>query len=346
MTMIHVPAGLVESTRPASQYAVFSDEHYDRLQREELRRHFDANELPFVEREITQLRAKAYEVQFPSSKARQFVPLATDIASSATQFSFKVYTPVGAAKVINPKAGDIPRLELGAREVVCKVVPVAIAYAFTIPELREAARIGTPLQTIKPRLARDTIERGIEELLAVGDLRNTAGQTGLPLLGLTNNTDVAALGLKAFGYWIDNGDSGVTMLAEMNDVCTAVSTRSNGMFTCDTLLMPLSRYNYAKTKLLDSSGSSDTVLAAFQKNNPDVKVFPWEKLETAGANSAPRMVAYAKSAEVLEAVIPQEFEMMPPERKGFELITDCWATCGGVKIYQPTAVAYSDGATS
>ena len=34
------------------------------------------------------------------------------------------------------------------------------------------------------------------------------------------------------------------------------------------------------------------------------------------------------------------------EVMGFELINDCWATCGGVKIYQPTAVVYADGATS
>lgn len=333
-------------SRRADQLCVLSDEQFDRYQRDELRRHFDANEIPFLERELSVLRAKAFEVKFPESKARRFVPLATDVPAWATQFEFKVYTPVGAAKVINPKAGDIPRLELGARSITCKVVPVGIAYAFTIPELRAAAALGAPLQTIKPRLARDTIERGIDELLAFGDLDNTSGQGGLPLLGLTNNTDVVNLGIKTFGYWIDDNDSGVTMLAEMNDVATSVSTRSKGLYTCSTLLMPLSRYNFAKDKLLDSSGSSDTVLTTFLKNNPGVSVEPWEKLETAGAANAPRMVAYAKSAEVLEGVIPQEYEQMPPERKGFELVNDCWATCGGVKIYQPVGVVYADGATS
>lgn len=333
-------------SRPIEQCVALPGEYYDRLQREELRRHFDANELPFIERELNQLRLKAYEVKFPESKARRFIPLATDIAPSATQFSFKVYTPVGAAKVINPKSGDIPRLELGAREVTCRVVPIGIAFAFTIMELREAARVGSPLETIKPRLARDTIERGIDELLAFGDLNNTSGQNSLPLLGLANNPDVEALGVEAFSYWVDGGNSGVTMLAEMNKVCTAVSTRSKGMFSCDTLLMPLSRYNAAKDKLLDSAGSSKTVLTAFRENNPGIDVQPWEKLETAGGTGAPRMIAYAKSAEVLEAVIPQEYEQMPVERKGFELVTDCWATCGGVKIYQPAAVVYADGATS
>lgn len=346
MSILVPPKGLTASSRSIESYCVFSGEQYDRLQRDELRRHFDANELPFIERELNQLRVKAFEVKFPDSKARRFVPLATDIAPSAMTFSFKVYTPVGAAKIINPKASDIPRLELGARQVTCRVAPIGIAFAFTIPELREAARVGAPLQTIKPRLARDTIERGIDELLCFGDLGNTSGQESLPLLGLSNNSDVETGGIETFGYWVDGGDSGVTMLAEMNNVCTEVSTRSKGTYSCTTLLMPLSRYNAAKDKLLDSSGSSDSVLATFLKNNPGVEVYPWEKLETAGATSAPRMIAYAKNAEVLEGVIPQEFEMMPPERRGFELINDCWATCGGVKIYQPTAVVYADGATS
>ncbi len=332
-------------SRPVDQLNVLSGEQFDRIQRHELRSYFDANELPFLERELTQLRVKAYEVKFPESKARRFLPLATDIAASAMTFEFKVYTPVGAAKVINPKAGDLPRIELGARSITCRIVPIGAAFALTVQELRESARIGTPLQTIKPRLTRDAVERGLDELLAFGDLENSSGQTGMPILGFTNNSDVVSGGIETFSYWLDGGDSGLTMLAELSNMVDEVSTRSKGMFTCSDLILPLSRYNYAASKAFsDSIGES--VLTVFKKNHPEVNVQPWEKLETAGVTSAPRAIAYAKSAEVLEAVIPQEFEMMPPERHGFEYVTDCWATCGGVKIYQPVAVVYADGATS
>ncbi len=332
-------------SRSADQLYALSGEQFDRLQRDELRRHFDANELPFLERELTQLRAKAYEVKFPEAKARRFLPLATDIAASAMTFEFKVYTPVGAAKIINPKAGDLPRIELGAKSITCRIVPIGASFAFTVQELREAVRIGTPLQTIKPRLTRDAVERGIDELLAFGDLVNTSGQDGMPMLGFTNNSDVITGGIETFSYWLDNGDSGLTMLAELSNMCDEVSTRSKGLFSCTDLLLPLSRYNYAASKPFSES-IGESVLAVFKKNHPEINVQPWEKLETAGVTSAPRAIAYSKNAEVLEAVIPQEFEMMPPERHGFEMVNDCWATCGGVKIYQPTAVVYADGATS
>lgn len=332
-------------SRGADQLCVLSDQHYEQIQREELRRHFDANELPFLERELSFLRAKAYEVMFPAAQARTFLPLASDVPASAMTFEFKVYTPVGAAKVINPQAGDIPRIELGAQSITCRVVPVGVSYAFTIPELREAARIGAQLPTIKPRLASEAVERGIDELLAFGDLANTTGQTSLPICGFTNNADVVSQGLKTFSYWLDNGDSGLTMLAELSAMVDAVSTRSKGLFQCTDLLLPLSRYNYAASKPF-SDNIGDSVLAILAKNHPEVTVRPWVKLETAGASSAPRAIAYCRNPNVAEAVIPQEFETMPPEREGFELVTDCWATCGGVKVYQPTAVVYGDGATS
>lgn len=332
-------------SRPADQLVVLSDEQFDRLQRDELKRHFDANEIPFIERELTQLRQKAFEVKFPDSKARLFVPLATDIAPSAMQFSFKVYQPVGAAEVVNPKADVIPQLEVGAREITAKVLPVGISYSFTIMELREAARVGAPLETIKPRLARDTIERGIDELLCFGDLANTSGQDGLPVYGIANNADVEGLTIETFSFWGTGGVSGETMLNEMNALMTKVSTQSQGMFRANTLLIPLNRYDVANTKLV-SPESVKTVLNAFRENNPGVDVQPWVKLNSAGASAKPRMIAMYKSAEVLEGVVPQEFEMMPVERKGFRMVTDCWATCGGVKVYQPTGVAYADGATA
>lgn len=332
-------------SRSADQLCVLSDKDFDLIQRDVLRRHFDTNDLPFLERELTFLRTKAYEVQVLPSRARSFIPLATDIPASAQTFEFKVYTPVGAAKVINPKSNDVPRIEFGARSITARIVPVGAAFAFTIPELREAARIGAPVQTIKPRLARDAVERGIDELLAFGDLDNTSGQNGLPIWGFTNNADVVSQGIATFGYWVDGGDSGVTMLAELSNMIDQVSTRSGGLFKCTDLLLPLNRFNYVASKpFSDSIG--DSVLAVLRKNHPEVNVQPWEKLNSAGASSAPRAIAYAKSAEILEAVVPQEFEMMPPEREGFEMVTDCWSTCGGVKIYQPTAVVYADGATS
>lgn len=322
------------------------DADYDKLLQAALRPHFDASETAFIEQQIVQLRTKTFELQFPENKARKFIPLATDIDASVSIFEFEVFTPVGAAKVINSGAKDLPRIEMGSRPVRGKVSDLGVSFGFTINELKEAARVGKPLATIKPRIAREAVERGIDEVLAFGDLANTTGQTGLQLLGLTNNTDVINLGLATFGYWVDGNDAADVMLAEMNALCTAVSNQSNGMFTANALILPLAKYNYAKDKVF-STLSGDSVLQVFKKNNPGVSVDPWEKLTLAGAsNLVPRAIAYQKSSETLEGVVPQGFEMIPPQASGLEILTNCTARCGGVKIYQPLAFKYGDFAGS
>jgi hypothetical protein len=89
--------------------------------------------------------------------------------------------------------------------------------------------------------------------------------------------------------------------------------------------------------------NGESVLSVFKRNNPQITMIaPWYKLRTAGAGGKPRAIAYQRDPMILESVIPQEFEVLPPEMKGFEFINNCHARCGGVKIYQPLALRYMD----
>jgi hypothetical protein len=72
------------------------------------------------------------------------------------------------------------------------------------------------------------------------------------------------------------------------------------------------------------------------------RIEPWYQLDTAGAGSLPRGMVYQNKKTILEAVIPLEFEQMPPETRGFEIVVDCHARSGGVKWYQPVAGKYID----
>jgi hypothetical protein len=56
-----------------------------------------------------------------------------------------------------------------------------------------------------------------------------------------------------------------------------------------------------------------------------------------------RAIVYDKSPEVLEALVPVEFEQFAPQMVGLETITECQARLGGVVLYRPKAVLYADG---
>jgi hypothetical protein len=317
-------------------------------QRSVLAKRFDANETIFLERELTQLRAKMFEVQFPMPIARTLAPKATDIAPSATTYSYKVYEPIGSAKFINYKSNDIPRVDTVVKEVLGKVVPIGAAYGWDLNELREAARMGTALPEVKARAARDFIERGIDTVLAFGSLPDSNGVLpDVGLNGLVNNSLVTALTVLSGGYYFGGTalDPEVIM-AQLNALIAEVGNTSDNTWRVNTLLLPTRHYTYLQQTPF-SSLTGESILTVFQRNNPQLTMIqPWYKLNTAGVAGAPRAIAYQRDPMVLEAIIPQEFEVMPPEVQGFEFLHNCHARCGGVKIYQPLAVRYLDFATS
>lgn len=312
------------------------------------RLHLDANEAWFLERELTQLRQKLFTVEYPQSVARTFAPKATDIAQSAETYSYKVYEPIGKAKLIAYKGGDIPRVDTVAREVLGKVRPIGAAYGWDINELREAARLGLQLPEVKARTAQDVIERGIDEVLAFGSLPDETGAyPDVGLNGLVNNALVTAVGIIAGQYWTNPAPIGPgVILADLSTMASTIGTFSKNVWQADTILLPTAHYAYVQQTPF-SALNGESILTVFKRNNPQITtVAPWYKLDTAGVGGAPRAIVYKKSPEILEAVIPQEFEVMPPEMRGFEFLHNCHARCGGVKIYQPLAMRYVDFATT
>lgn len=328
-----------------------SVKHQDKIFRARTRaaliEHFDANEAMFLERELTQLRATTYTTEYAELLARTFAPKATDISPTADTYSYKVYTPTGAAELIAYKGGELPRVDTAVREVFGYVRPIGAAYGYDLMELRRAAELGTSLDAVKAMLVRDAIERGIDECLAFGSLPNNAGnRPDVGLNGLINNSDVASplSGL----YWDDatSGPEPAEVLADLNKLVANMAKETKNVFRPNTILLPTAKYEHVKqTPYSELTGKS--ILATFLENNKEITtVAPWWRLDDAGASSAPRAISYFKDKKVLEAVIPQEFESMAPQWKGLEALINCHARCGGVKIYLPIAVNYMDFATS
>lgn len=319
---------------------------FKQIQHEVLRKHFDANETAFIERELTQLRSKIFEVVFPELRARTFAPKANDIAASAETYSYKVYEPIGRGGWGSYDAKDAHRVDLKAREETGKVRPITKSFAFNINELREAARTNVPLSELKPRMAREATERDIDQVLAFGGFPDSTGAIApVGIQGLVNNPDIVANGIGTGSFWNPASPSPSGILADLNSLMSDIFVASKQVFKVNQILLPTAHFTLiSQTPYSNLIG--DSILSVFLKNNPGVAVDPWYQLDAAGAGGLPRGMGYQKDPMVLEAVIPQEFEMLPPEASAYELITHCHARAGGVKFYQPTASRYVDFATS
>lgn len=302
-----------------------------------------ANATLFIERQLTQLRSKIAQVQYAPLKALQYLPLATDISIDASTYAFQVWDVTGRARIGNVNARDIPRIDTNAREIQGNVLSITASYGWSVQDLRTAARLQQDLPSRKSEAARTAISQAIDEIICTGT-RTSTGQTATPLGGFINCTDVNYSDVTTHNWFLTAGTTTPEqMVSDLNAVAMAAWTRTKERYAPDTMLMSQAMYTKAvMTKM--SSASSVSVLKYFLENSPFIKrVDAWYRLDGAGnTTSHDRVICYPRAPEVLEAVLPIEFEQFPAQQEGLDYVIPCHARCGGVKIYQPGAMQYGD----
>jgi hypothetical protein len=303
-----------------------------------LRPRFDANETAILTRQIEHVRAKTFSVQYAECIARQFIPAATDIPSWASHVVEVIYDSFGQARLGGSYSDDAPRADIIASESSFKVYSLFSAYGWNLAELRAALGTGVPLNELKAGMARRMIEVATDEILALGKLSGVGQDVGLK--GISNLTGATLLASTATGTsWV--GGTAAEILKDLNALVRKSGSDTKQLYESDTLLVPVREHDIM-TSTYYSTQNENTVLDVFKKNNPQISVFKWNRLDGAGASSANRLIAFKRSPEVLEAVVPQEFEQLAPEQRNFETIVNCHSRVGGVRVHQPKAVVYMD----
>jgi hypothetical protein len=299
----------------------------------------DSVQNAFFERQLEVVKAKTYDTKYPALRAREFIPVATDVDPDAQTVTYRGYTAVALAKILASYADDLPRVDVYGAEKSVQVKGLGDAYGYGLDEIRAAAKTGVALEAKKASAARLGIETTMDRILATGD-----AATGL--LGLLNQA-------SALGFTVPNGATGSALwadktpeeiLADMIGICEYVVTQTNQVEQPNTLLLPRVQFvKVSTTPMFAQGGSNVTILEFFKKNYPGVMVDQWLKLAAAGANSTDRMTAYTRDPDHLEAICPRDFEQLPVQERGLEFIVPCHARCGGVIVYYPLSMAYGDG---
>jgi hypothetical protein len=300
----------------------------------------DAGDTAFLNRQIEIVRSKVYEVKYAALLSREFLPTATDIPAYATIGIEVVYDAAGKARIISNGGEDLPRVDVIASELSFKVASLGAAYGYTLMDLRQAIGLGVPLTDRKALMARRVIDTGIDELLALGKL-STVGQD----MGMTGFINAATPTLIVSGCtnlsWDDPATTALKILADMTALAAAPSKQTLQIYQATDLLLAPHEYNIVAAVVMPNT--TETVLSFFLRTNPYIKrVSQWHRLTGAGAGGKNRAIAYAKDPEVIEAIVPQEFEQLPPQLKNLETTIPCHARCGGVRLHQPSAMVYMD----
>lgn len=307
-----------------------------RLRQEiESRYNCDAAGSVFLQRQLEHHRSRAFEFVFPEFKGRKFVPVNNEMDPGAEIYQYKIHEQVGRAEFISDWSKDLPRVDVFSREAFKKVRSLGDAYGWNFQEGRAAAFARENLPERKVRAARRAVEQKLDDVLLIGD----ANQDMEGLFSLTGAGSVPPTGPWASATFED-------ILADLHAISKKSFDDTNEIERADTLLIPTEIMGLLTTTYVGNEFGT-TVLDLFMKTDPHIQNVDMSYRLSAtgghGGGAVNRVMAYKRDPEKLEAIVPQEFEQLPTEMKGMELVTNCHARTGGVVLYYPKSVTYMDG---
>ena len=302
----------------------------------------DADTTAFFQRELEHIYARSFDIVYPELRARSFVPVSGEANIGATTVTYEQYDRTGKAKIISNNAKDIPRVDIDGKEFTRPVRTVGIGFGFTLMEIRAAAMAGKNLSARKADAAR----RGIEEVL------DSVACFGSPdhgiATGFLNNADVTATAVGGGNDWATLIATGLDadrqkIIKQLSDALGRITTDSKGTEMANTIIIPDAQYTLIATTPFGDN-SDKTILDFMNANFPMIQAIePWYRLDGAGAGATDRVVVYNRMADKVQQEIPGEYEQLPPQEQGLEMVVHAVASTAGTAVYFPKSMQYVDG---
>lgn len=296
--------------------------------------HLDAAESAFFDRQLEWIKTRTFDIKFPNLKSRMLIPTSGEANPGAVTVTYRQFEEFGQAKIGSDHATDAPRVDINGEEFTRPVRPVQASYGYTQKEVKSAAMAGFNLNPRRASACRKAIERLMDEVAAIG----------APLYGIAtgalNNASVTVD--ASAGSWLTPATP-ATIILEITTMWNGIVNDTNGIETADTLVLP--PREWAHIAVTPRGDDNDTTILKFlAANMPDLTAIEsWHRLTTAGAAGVRRAWMYKRSPDILENEIVQEFEQLPPQLDGFQIIINCWAQTAGVGVYYPLSMRYLDG---
>lgn len=314
---------------------------------------FDAQAaLGFLTNQAYVINARVYRTVFPDLNFNELVY----VDSSSPEWSLGATTfigqGVGKAEWGTGFADDMPLADVERDRSDVRFRFANVGYEYNIEELGIAQQLGIPLTSEKAQAAR----RAYQEFMWNVTL---GGSTIKGLEGLINQSGVTsglapADGTAGARTWFDNNGvltkTPAQIVRDFNGMLTGIYVGSLTVEMADTVLLPYTTLaNLAATPMSDTNDT--TILEYMLANNimtlqtgrrPTVRGLLG--LDTAGAGSTKRAVAYRNAEDVVRLHLPAPHRFEAPRPKGtFGFVVPGWFRTGGVEVGLTYAFRYLDG---
>lgn len=299
---------------------------------------------------LRHLLARSFDRKYPRYRAREFIPVNTEVSPGATVIEWRSYDRVGLVELISALADDLPYSDIQGEQNFSPVRSTGGAYRVSIDEVNAFLFEGKPLPEWKARAVRENYEALVDRLGAWGDdAANLKGLLNIPNATTITLADGAGSGNKRW--------SGKTSQEKLDDIVNIVSTvRSvtNGAEEPNIIIFPENLYTAMATERFGDA-SDITTLTYMKQVFPDLVFERWLRC-TGAAGGAPgtaaqdqddsgdRIVCYTRDSDHLEMYIPKELAPLEPQQINLVTKVPHHGRFGGVVCYRPLSIAYADGA--
>lgn len=307
--------------------------------------------LGFLVPQLLRINAEIDYQVYPEFDYASFIPVDTDGGMWSAGSVFYTGDIAGRAEWLAGRANDMPYADISTTQLLQSNHLAGIGYEWNRQELERAAQMGRNLGNEKARAARVVAESRIYALAFRGDSTKT-GQTNITT-GIVNNASVPAANVAADGTGSSRLWSAKTpslILRDINEALNAPFNATLETIRANTLLLPTTRLQYI-AGITIGTASDSTILDFIKRNNSytletgqPLVIRGSRELETAGASSTARMVAYSRTPDVVKLYLPGPHEFLQPFQKS-ALVWEVPGlfNYGGVEFRRPKGAAYRDG---
>lgn len=304
--------------------------------------HMDADGAVFFQRQLEYIKAQSYDVKYAELKARMLFPVANEGGPGISVITYRTYDQVGAAKIINAYADDLPRSDVSGKETSSPVRSVGTSFGYNLDEIQASQLTGVSLDQRRANSGTRSVEQTHNSIAFFGD-----ASSGLQ--GFFSNPNIPTGSVVDPGggtQWATKTPDEI--LFDVNDLFADIFETTKMVERGNTLMLPPNQWSYISSTAR-SANSDTTILQYLAQNSPYLNspedVIPVNECSAADnpLYSNDLMVAYDRDPEKLTMEIPVELEWLPVQERNLEFIIPGRSRFGGIIVYYPLSAAIAEG---
>jgi hypothetical protein len=315
----------------------------------------DAQDQYFLSNQLQSVDPTKYYHLVPGVVGRTIIPAIAGVSPNLPVHKWKMVKLKGSVKKGRGKSKNAPTVSAVRTEETQNIKTYEAAFDYTVDDVRAAREAGEDLPGDVQLAAVTSLEQNIDSCLATGDADSN-------ITGLANNPNVAHTDAADKGggvtSWLDPAADPDEILADIANAIEATQSalkqaklpgQEQPMFDKFALYMPQRHVTRMTIKRLGSV--NDVSLMKYIRDNLGdniVAIKPWWRLDTADAANgngpmavlAPALPNGAMNPFVGGAVLPMDYEQLPEQYEGRNIVVPCASKCGGVAFRYTVAVRY------